>query len=184
MHSNVSYFINNLPNIASYLELGVFSNATFNNINLSEKYSVDINGNAKYTGTCDQFFAQNTVRFDSVFIDANHDVDYVVRDYNNSIKIINKLIIIHDMVPPTEAHTVSGQCSDSYKLLYYFLMNNVPNVYTLNDSFGTTFIKQPSPTVDITDIDLSLNYNVFMSELSKHKRYSDEELLNILKEIL
>ena len=55
-----STIINNLPNIENktYLELGVFNGINFNQILAKNKFSVDINGNATYNGTTDEYFSQ------------------------------------------------------------------------------------------------------------------------------
>ena len=55
-----SVIINNLPDIENktYLELGVFDGTNFNQILSKNKFSVDVNGNASYTGTTDNYFSQ------------------------------------------------------------------------------------------------------------------------------
>jgi len=56
----------------SYLELGVFKNYNFNAIKSNNKFSVDLNGRALFTGTTDDYFASidENKKFDIIFIDA------------------------------------------------------------------------------------------------------------------
>ncbi len=56
-----SEIINFLPEIEnkSYLELGVNDNVNFNKIKSKNKFSVDINGNAMFLGTTDDYFSSS-----------------------------------------------------------------------------------------------------------------------------
>jgi hypothetical protein len=86
--------------------------------------SVDITPDvAIYTGTTDDYFAtlRDSTKFDIIFIDANHDYPYVLRDYNNAIDHATHWILFHDMIPPTEFDAQSAFCSDGYKILYHML---------------------------------------------------------------
>jgi hypothetical protein len=91
-----SLIINNIDQIEnySYLELGVNDNINFYQIKCKDKFSVDMNGQAMFTGTTDKFFEEfsKNKKFDIIFIDANHNYDYVLRDFNNSIDHASKWI--------------------------------------------------------------------------------------------
>lgn len=168
-----------VPNNLSYLELGCYIKTNFNKVNMSNKECVDIHSkfNPTYVMPTDDFFKQNKKRYDIVFIDANHDLEYVVRDFNNATNITNKIIVMHDMYPPNEEQTASGYCSDSYKYLLYMEENNIEH-FTFNDDFGLTFVFPYFVNVDINNIkqysyaDL-LNANV--------KRYNRSEIISIIK---
>lgn len=178
-----SLIINHLNNIESYLELGINDNQNFNAINATNKFSVDINGRAIYNMTTDYFFNQlkDTVKYDVIFIDANHDYDYVLKDFNNSINHATKWILIHDMIPPSEWHTDSGQCSDSYKLLYYFLTETNFQIYPMNENFGLTLVKMPAHAVNPPEHYKLLSYEKFMMLIQRVKLYSANEMAVILK---
>lgn len=105
----------------SYLELGYWDGANHKAVDCPDKVSVDTNGKAIFTGTTDEFFAQNKRRFDVTFIDACHCIDFVKRDWNNAIACTDHAIILHDMIPPTRRHCAKAECSDSYLLLNHFI---------------------------------------------------------------
>lgn len=167
----------------TYLELGIENNINFNGILAKQKTSVDINGRAVFTGTTDEYFQQldKSEIFDVIFIDANHDYDYVLKDFNNSIKHCREWIVLHDMIPPSIYHTHTTLCSDSYRLLYYILKQNII-FYSLHDPiyFGLTFIKMPITELDPTEEHKHISYHLFIDEIKKHKLYSKQEMSEIL----
>lgn len=183
MSSVIINYINNIESY-SYLELGIFDNKNFNQIKCNHKYSVDINGNALFTGTTDEYFSQlnSNIVFDIIYIDANHDLEYVVRDFNNSISHARRWILIHDMIPPTQEHTQSKFCSDSYKLLYYLMTETNNLVYPLDNDFGMTAIKIPASKVINTKIDTELSYSKFIKFITKQKIYTNKELIKLFNQ--
>lgn len=176
--------INNIKDIENYtyLELGVFKNYNFRAINCKEKFSVDTNGRALFTGTTDEYFDQldESVKFDIIFIDANHDYDFVLRDFNNSVNHCNKWILIHDMIPPNEEQSQSHFCSDSYKFLCYLIRETDFKVYPMDENFGLTLIKMPAntltPPIEYKDI----SYQEFVEFIKDKKLYSQDEIIEIL----
>lgn len=180
-----SIIINNLPNIQdySYLELGVNDNKNFDSINSHNKFSVDMNGNAMFTGTTDQYFASisDTVKFDIIFIDANHDYDYVLRDFNNAVNHATKWILLHDMIPPSKKYTQSSRCSDSFKLLQYMLKETEFEIFPMDTNFGFTLIKLPAHSISPPEIYKTIEYAEFMKFIEAYKLYSEEEIIEILR---
>jgi hypothetical protein len=177
--------INNIPNIENYtyLELGVFDNKNFNSINCKEKFSVDVNGNALFTGTTDQYFSSidKSKRFDIIFIDANHDYEFVLRDFNNSINHANKWVILHDMIPPALKYTRSKFCSDSFRLLMYLIKETKFEIYSMNNNFGLTFVRMPTENINPPNSYSNISYYEFVEFINNVKLYSDEEIINILR---
>ena len=163
----------------SYLELGCYIKTNFNKVKLPNKECVDTERrfNPTYAMTTDSFFAQNKKKYDIVFIDANHDLPFVVRDYNNARNICNKMIVFHDMYPPNEQQTLPGYCSDSYKLLSHFATNNI-ECFTLNDDFGLTIMFPNFDNVDYSSIN-QLSYSEFID--LKVKTYNKNEMVDIIK---
>jgi hypothetical protein len=181
-----SEIINNLKNIQelSYLELGVRDNINFNKIQARNKMSVDINGDAMFNGTTDEYFASllPSDKFDIIFIDACHDYEYVLRDFNNSIDHATEWILLHDMIPPSLKHISPKFCSDSYKILYYMLKEEQFEIYPMNNNFGLTLIRMPAKKITPPEYYATVSYAEFCNFIRPVKLYSDAEIINILKE--
>lgn len=168
-----------------YLELGVADCNNFNNTKCNNKFSVDLNGKANFTMTTDQFFSNwsKDEKVDIIYIDANHDYDYVLRDFNNSLDHCNDWIFLHDMIPPSLSYTDSRGCSDCYKLLYYMLKEKNFNMWTMDHPMymGLTFIKMPAEKLTPSDDYKNLTYDEFINFInSHHKRISAEQAKIIL----
>ena len=180
-----SVIINNISNIESYsyLELGIFDNVNFNNIKCKNKFSVDMNGNAMFTGTTDEYFDQlsATERFDIIFIDANHDYEYVIRDFNNAIKHANKWVLLHDMIPRSKKFIHPKFCSDSFRVLQYLIKETDFEIYAMNNNFGLTFVRMPATSIDPQSEYSAISYNEFVEFINGVKLYSDEEMIEILR---
>lgn len=179
-----STIINEIEGIENktYLELGVDNNFNFSKILCSSKMSVDINGKAMFTGTTDEFFSSisEDKMWDIIYIDANHDYEYVLRDFNNSVKHCREWILIHDMIPPNKEHCDSSLCSDSYKLLMYFLTEERNfEVYPMDEDYGLTIVKMPSKKA-IPNAFREVSYKNFMEFISGKHLYSKEEMKYVL----
>jgi hypothetical protein len=181
-----SEIINNLKNIqeCSYLELGVRDNINFDKINARTKMSVDINGDAMFNGTTDEYFASLTpdTKFNIVFIDACHDYEYVLRDFNNSVDHATDWILLHDMIPPSLKYTASKFCSDSYKILYYMLKEQQFEIYPMNNNFGFTLIRMPASKIYPAESYATTLYAEFAEYIETVKLYSDKEIIKLLKD--
>ena len=127
----------------TYLEIGIEYGYTFNNIQISNKIGVDpdpkMNLNNIVKMTSDDFFATNKQTFDIIFIDGMHQIEYVLRDFNNSINCLNDkgIIFLDDVLPVNEReqHKVPIKhayengilkyrepwTGDVWKFLYYLL---------------------------------------------------------------
>ena len=90
----------------TYLEIGVHENHNFVEIKCQYKIGIDPNGKTSFTGTSDEFFDNNKLFFDIIFIDGDHREEQVTPDILNSLKCLNKcgMIVLHDLLPPTEQH--------------------------------------------------------------------------------
>lgn len=180
-----SLVINHLPGIedCSYLELGIRDNKNFDAIQSKTKFSVDLNGLAMFTGTTDDYFKQlpDTTKFDLIFIDACHDYEYVVRDFNNSVTRCNKWIMLHDMIPPAARYTDRTLCSDSFKVLYYMLNEEKFSIYPMNENFGFTLIRMPAKKINPAPKYANTTYDEFTRFMSKARLYSESEIKSLLE---
>jgi hypothetical protein len=90
-------------NYKSFLEIGTQEHINLSNIIIDKKVSVDPDPevNADFILPSDDFFKQNTDKFDIIFVDGLHHADFVYRDMVNSLKILNPggCIIVHDVIP-------------------------------------------------------------------------------------
>lgn len=84
-----------------YLEIGCQGNLCFDAVPMLDKTGVDPESGGTHKAYSDDFFAQNTKKFDVIFIDGLHIYDQVHRDIVNSLKCLNPggWIAIHDMLP-------------------------------------------------------------------------------------
>lgn len=152
-YSNLLKWIVNLTNCQSYLELGVEYGTNITEIKDIVKIcvGVDINiietlnkGKIEfYQMTTDEFFLQNLKTFDIIFIDANHNFEQVKKDFENSLKILNKfgIIILHDTDPIIEDLLTSNHCDDCYKIIDYISAKNDLNIITFPiQETGMTFV--------------------------------------------
>lgn len=91
-----------------YLEIGCFKDKIFSKIHVAYKVGVDPERGGNRRMTSDEFFKQNSEKFDVVFIDGLHHYDQVTRDVENALKALsrNGIIILHDMLPKTEEEAV------------------------------------------------------------------------------
>lgn len=94
----------------TYLEIGVRTGECIRNISCKLKHGVDpskLCNEVTHNMTSDEFFANHCKQlYDIIFIDGNHDSDYVCRDLNNAIKMLsyNGSIVMHDCFPSKKEH--------------------------------------------------------------------------------
>jgi predicted O-methyltransferase YrrM len=125
----------------SYLELGIRDAVNFNSIanlpSIQRSTAVDIdhqipvietNTIKKCIRTTDDFFKLNSDIFDVVFIDADHNIENVKRDFNNALNILSPLgtIFLHDTDPINIELLEPGKCSNSYLINQY--LDTLPNI--------------------------------------------------------
>lgn len=107
--------IKNRINLKSPLEINIDNKHRIPVGNISnERSSLQF-----YEMTTDAFFAQNSERFDLIFIDADHHFECVKNDFENSLKFLNKrgIIFLHDTDPPNAKFAYpSAMCYDAYRI--------------------------------------------------------------------
>ena len=110
----------------TYLERGVSSGCTIHEVATvcPNCIGVDIKDDRtffdfefKLMSTTD-FFSNNELKFDVIFIDADHSVESVYGDFLDSLRFLKELgvIILHDTDPINEEHTREDLCGDAYRV--------------------------------------------------------------------
>ena len=133
IHHELILKILQLTGCETYLELGVCKGNTFimaNNI-VKRAIGVDIYDDRIYKigefyqCETDEFFKFFHDKVDIVFIDADHKFESVRKDFENSLKILNKhgIIIFHDTDPVSEELLSPSRCGDGYKIVDYIYQN-------------------------------------------------------------
>ena len=163
-----------INDLYEHLELGLNCGTNFNSLLIENKKSVDISFSdviPTYLMTTNQFFEENKDKFDIIYIDADHEYNQVIKDYNNSVECINKggIIFLHDLYPPNEEHTKPELCYNSYKILNYFIENNYNIIINLDD-YGACSVFNPKK-IDLSKFDHSVTYGQIV------ERYSNSDLL-------
>lgn len=138
-HSHLIYQIAKTTGCTSYLELGLYKGITIDLVNTIVPICVGVDIEPVTTtanfflGTTDSFFTQDTQTFDIIFIDADHKFEAVKKDFNNSLKVLNKygIIFIHDTDPISKEYIDPGYCGDSYKMVDTLSKNKDLNFVTL-----------------------------------------------------
>lgn len=183
-------------NYNSYLELGVGPHLwTISQIRCNSITSVDIikvnDVFPSFVGTTDDFFKTNTRKFDVIYIDADHEENAVLKDFNNSIKFLNDdgVILMHDVGPPSEQGTSLWAHGTAYKA---FIKIRNSNNYT---AFCYEFIEDGDPPGDvlgfvkkrknINKLNVPVPDEISYSYYEKNKneilqRKTIDELLNLL----
>ena len=99
----------------SYCEIGTQQSITGSEVNCNFKVGVDPAPQKReendyelfYNLTSDDFFNQNTLQFDLIFIDGDHSYQQVKKDLINAAKFLkpNGAIVLHDCLPHCEEYT-------------------------------------------------------------------------------
>lgn len=98
-------------NYKSYLEIGIDEGVCFRQIQCRHKSGVDPYSSSNCVShkmTSDEFFLQNKRTFDIIFIDGLHHSEQVIKDIENSLKVINNggIIVVHDCLPGSEIQQI------------------------------------------------------------------------------
>ena len=86
---------------ANYLEIGCATNDLFDSVMATRKTGVDPDRGGTHRMTSDAFFAQNTEKFDVIFIDGLHEYEQVRRDAINALNCLSETgyVAFHDLLP-------------------------------------------------------------------------------------
>jgi hypothetical protein len=177
----------------NYLEIGVESGQTYLNTHFINKEGVDPDPKCSHPNLIlkksddyfnDLFKSELVEKKDVIFIDGMHQSEYLLKDINNSIKILNSngKIFIDDILPLTydeqckipKKHFYEngilkyGECwtGDVWKVIYYLLLkfpNKIKFSYFYHVNFRGVGCFQFKEFIQIPslDIDIINNYDYY-----------------------
>ena len=138
-----------------YLEIGCFDNKAFDTVPLpiDQKIGVDPLRGGTHRMTSDEFFKDNNVFFDVIFIDGLHTYEQCSKDVINSMKFLNKdgIIILHDMLPRSKTEETQEYSGDVWKVavdlsksknIEFIIANVDQGVGLLKTTEETKYIRQ------------------------------------------
>jgi hypothetical protein len=140
-HYEVIFSIIKTTKCQKYLELGIYDGTLISKVSeiVEKTDGVDFTDKRKYFNfnfintKTDDFFSNNNDTYDIIFIDADHCFESVKKDFENSLKILNKhgIIFIHDTDPMFKYLIEPGYCNDSFKMCEY-IKDNHPELNFIN----------------------------------------------------
>lgn len=108
-----------LPGLRDYLEVGLASGETFEQVRVRNRTGVDpvptfdLEDLPRRTrvveATSDEFFASDDGRFDLVFLDGMHVYQQTYRDLVNTLQVCSGLVLVDDVVPKDEVSAIPDQ---------------------------------------------------------------------------
>jgi hypothetical protein len=149
----------------AYLEIGTLRKECFNKIDCPLKWCVDpgkFGVEYDFNMTSDEFFAQNSARFDIVFIDGLHAAAQVERDILNSFAVLNPggRVVLHDCNPHDFHHHNYGLCGSVWKALYRLRCTRDDLVLQVVDAdYGVGILTRGSAD-RLTDFNPYMDYEV------------------------
>ena len=181
-----------LKQYKSYLEIGTFKDDLFSNIVCEDKIGVDPVSGGNVRKTSDEFFADNTKKFDLIFIDGLHHYDQVKKDILNSISILesNGIILMHDCMPrdyyyqavPRSQFNWNG---DTWKAFLEIRSNDNYDSYCCYADEGIgVILKRPNKNKLNLNIEKfkNFNFNLYADNYQKFLNLIEyEELIKIVK---
>lgn len=192
--------INAIPGLEEkrYLEIGLYEGFIFGHIKAAEKYGIDIDtskikmkrtpDDKIFKMTSDQFFTiKNIGLFDVIFIDGAHDFETVLKDYNNSVKHLNKdgYIFLHDTYPLAADQAIPELCGTAYKICYFLAKQKQPFVFCRHSMEGLgeypqAVIKNPKSLPKPTDEIINATWDMFIESIKGIPLYQDNSFIAAL----
>ena len=159
--SAIAEAINSVNKNAVYAEMGILVGKTFNVVApyFQRAYAIDIdpsvykfifaNQNLVWVNDTTQNFITSLnkdIKFDMVFIDADHRHDASLADFLGIAPFVNDngLILLHDTYPINEIQTQDYRCSDSYKTAWYIRtkLNKEYEIVTIPYYYGLSIVRK------------------------------------------
>ena len=134
----------------SYLEIGCAGNKLFQSVHSERKIGVDPFAGGTHRVTSDEFFSQNSQRFNVIFVDGLHEYQQIRRDVENALNnvVVGGYIALHDMLPRNwiEAHVPCIRqgpwTGDVWKIAFDLINTKGIEFDVLNIDYGVGVIKK------------------------------------------
>lgn len=166
-------------NYKTYLEIGTQYGTCFTQIQAEYKECVDpekVFDCLTHVMTSDQYFAQNTNKFDIVFVDGLHTEMQTRIDILNAFEVLNPYgtIVAHDCLPDSVEATMPWYCGTSYMAPIYFHTNrsNISFNVVDTDAGCGIFRKGPSELYTKATYEQAKEYNYYAA--------NKKELMNVI----
>ena len=167
----------------NYLEIGCDKDSNFSKIKIKNKIGVDPKLGGTLKMTSDEFFENNEIYFDCIFIDALHIYEQVRKDILNSVKFLNNhgIIIIHDCLPKKIWNQIVPQIyghwnGDVWKAIVEARTMKDIDTYTCKADHGLGIIlKRPNKNL------LSLDTNDFKKLKFKDYYINHKKFMNLIE---
>ena len=157
-----------------YLEIGCFDNKAFDTVPLpiDQKIGVDPLRGGTHRMTSDEFFKDNSLFFDVIFIDGLHTYEQCSKDVINSIKFLNKdgIIILHDMLPRSKTEETQEYSGDVWKVAVDLSKSKNIEFIIANVDQGVGLLKTTEKTIYIRQ------ENIETKKFEDYKNYYYKDL--------
>lgn len=163
-----------------YLEIGCDNDENFSKIKIENKIGIDPLKGGTLRMTSDEFFLNNTKKFDIIFLDGLHTYEQTIKDINNSLKFLNNdgVILIHDCLPKKIWNQIVPRMyghwnGDVWKAIVHSRTYDYADTYTckIDHGIGIVFKRANKDRLDLTSetikklkfADYYNNHNKFMN---------------------
>ncbi len=161
----------------NYLEIGCDQNQLFSKVKIVNKIGVDPESGGNIRKTSDDFFLNNSNKFDIIFIDGLHIYEQVKRDIINSINCLeqNGIILIHDCMPDSLAKQAVPRFKmkwngDVWKAIVDLRQSKELDIYTCEIDEGIGVIKKEVNT-EILKVNKPINKLKFRDYYDNYHNY-------------
>ena len=169
-------------NYKNYLEIGCDDDLLFSKINIYNKVGVDPVSGGNVRKTSDDFFKNNEIKFDLIFIDGLHYYEQVKKDIENSLIALKPdgLILLHDCLPSRQSHQAVPRyrgrwTGDVWKAIVEFRTKENLNIFTILMDMGISVIQKKK-----NDKLLKIKNQNFKNLKFKDFFYNHKEYMNIV----
>lgn len=184
----IKYLINK-NNYKNYLEIGCDQNQLFSKIEIENKTGVDPESGGNIKTTSDDFFLNNTGKFNIIFIDGLHMYEQVKKDIINSVNCLNDdgIVLVHDCMPDSMAKQAVPRFKMKWngyvwKAIVDLRQNKDLDIYTCEMDEGIGIIKK-NKNSEILKLDKPINKLKFKDYYDNYKDYLRVISVNKFKEI-